>query len=273
MLEALLTQIEVIWQQLDEIAPEDDDIRKTVERSIDALDSGDLRVATIENDEVVVDERVRKAILLAFRLFPMKAVSNGYLPFADRIFPKQKVPPGVRMVPGAIARRGSYLAPGAVLMPSFVNIGAYIGRNTMVDTWATVGSCAQIGERVHISGGAGIGGVLEPAGAIPVTVEDDAFVGSRAIVVEGARVRKGAKLGAGVLLTGSTHVFDAATGDELEPGIAPAWSVCVTAFRNRSFSGGEFGVPCLLVLKRLAEGSVIDKLAIDELFRQHGFAA
>ncbi|MEU5673177.1 DapH/DapD/GlmU-related protein, partial [Micromonospora sp. NPDC047753] len=144
------------------------------------------------------------------------------------------------------------------------------GRNAQ--GWATVGSCAQIGRNVHLSGGVGIGGVLEPASAVPVVVEDEAFVGSRSIVVEGGRVRRGAKLGAGVILTASTRVFDAETGVELPRGQAPAWSVCVGATRSRSFPGGEFGMPCLLVLRRLAEGQTFDKVAIDELFRSHGVA-
>ena len=174
------------------------------------------------------------------------------------------------MVPGAIARWGAYIAPGVVLMPSFVNIGGYVDEGTMVDTWATVGSCAQIGKNVHLSGGVGIGGVLEPPNAVPVVVEDDAYIGSRSMVVEGARVRRGAKLGSGTMLTKSTHVIDVQTGEELPPGEAPEWSVCVGGTRMRDFPGGTFGLPCMLVLRRLPHGSVHDKLALNEILRDHG---
>jgi 2,3,4,5-tetrahydropyridine-2-carboxylate N-succinyltransferase len=190
----------------------------------------------------------------------------------DRIPLKTRLD-GVRVVPGAIARWGSYLAPGVVLMPSFTNIGAYVDSGTMVDTWATVGSCAQIGKNVHLSGGVGIGGVLEPPNAVPVVVEDDAFVGSRSMVVDGARVRTGAKLGAGSILTKTTRVFDVETGDELARGEAPAWSVCVGGTRTKKFNGGEFGLPCLLVLKRLEEGQQHDKLALNDILREHGVNA
>jgi 2,3,4,5-tetrahydropyridine-2,6-dicarboxylate N-succinyltransferase len=177
---------------------------------------------------------------------------------------------GVRAVPGSIVRWGAYVAPGAVLMPSFVNIGAYVDSGTMVDTWATVGSCAQIGKNVHLAGGVGIGGVLEPPGAVPVVVEDEAVVMSRCMVVEGARVRTGAVLGAGTILTRTTHVIDASTGAELARGEVPAWSVCVGGTRTRKFDGGEFGLPCVLVLRRLEEGGVLDKAARNDLLRDHG---
>jgi 2,3,4,5-tetrahydropyridine-2-carboxylate N-succinyltransferase len=158
-------------------------------------------------------------------------------------------------------------------MPSFVNIGAYVDEGTMVDTWATVGSGAQIGKNVHLSGGVGIGGVLEPPSAVPVVVEDEAFVGSRCMVVGGARVRRGASLGAGAILTPTTHVIDVETGAELPRGEAPPWSVCVGGTRPRAFPGGEFGLPCLLVLKRLPEGSRHDKLELNAILRDHGVDA
>jgi len=179
----------------------------------------------------------------------------------------------VRVVPGAIVRWGAYIAPGAVLMPSFVNIGAHVDTGTMVDTWATVGSCAQIGKNVHLSGGVGIGGVLEPPNAVPVVVEDDAFIGSRSMVVDGARVRRGAKLGAGTILTATTHVIDVSTGEELPQGEAPAWSVCVSGTRVRTFPGGDFGMPCVLVLRRLAEGAEHDRLTLNQILRDHGVSA
>jgi 2,3,4,5-tetrahydropyridine-2-carboxylate N-succinyltransferase len=196
----------------------------------------------------------------------------GDFRYHDRVPLKTRLD-GVRVVPGAIARWGAYIAPGTVLMPSFVNVGAYVDEGTLVDTWATVGSCAQIGKNVHLAGGAGIGGVLEPPNAIPVVIEDDAFIGSRCMVVGGARVREGAKLGAGIILTATTHVIDVETGDELPRGEAPAWSVCVGGTRTRSFPGGEFGMPCLLVLKRLSEGTEHDKLALNEILRDHGVNA
>jgi 2,3,4,5-tetrahydropyridine-2-carboxylate N-succinyltransferase len=174
------------------------------------------------------------------------------------------------VVPGASARVGSYLAPGVVMMPSYVNIGARVGANTMVDTWVTVGSCAQIGENVHLSGGVGIGGVLEPPQAAPVIIGDECLIGSRCIVAEGAVVGEGSVLGAGCILTGSVPVIDAATGEELGRGSVPPWSVAILATRPRTFSGGEFGLPCVLVIKRLVEGERHDKSSLNEVLRGHG---
>jgi 2,3,4,5-tetrahydropyridine-2-carboxylate N-succinyltransferase len=199
----------------------------------------------------------------------MQRSQAGDFRYHDRVPLKTRLA-GVRVVPGAIARWGAYIAPGVVLMPSFVNIGGYVDEGTMVDTWATVGSCAQIGKNVHLSGGVGIGGVLEPPNAVPVVVEDEAYIGSRSMVVEGARVRRGAKLGSGTMLTKSTHVIDVQTGEELPAGEAPEWSVCVGGTRMRDFPGGTFGMPCMLVLKRLPEGSVHDKLTLNEILRDHG---
>ena len=158
-------------------------------------------------------------------------------------------------------------------MPSFVNIGAYVDEGTMVDTWATVGSAAQIGKNVHLSGGVGIGGVLEPPNAVPVVVEDECMISSRSMVVEGARVRTGAVLGSGTNLTRSTHVIDVQTGEELPRGEAPPWSVCVNGTRPRQFPGGEFGMPCVLVLRRLPEGSRHDKAELNAILRDHGLNA
>jgi len=180
---------------------------------------------------------------------------------------------GFRAVPGCVVRRSAYIAPGVVLMPSFVNLGAYVDSGTMVDTWATVGSCAQIGKNVHLSGGVGVGGVLEPPNAVPVVVEDECMIGSRSMVVEGARVRTGAVLGSGSNLSRTTHVIDVETGEELPRGEVPAWSVCVSGTRPRKFPGGEFGMPCLLVLKRLPEGSRHDKSALNAILRDHGVDA
>ena len=264
-------RLDELWARRAEVSSDDAGARAIVTAAVDALDAGEARVAWPEpvTGEIVVDERAKQAILLAFRLLPMEPTDAGNFHYHDRVPLKSRLD-GVRVVPGAIARWGCYLAPGVVLMPSFVNIGAYVDTGTMVDTWATVGSCAQIGRNVHLSGGAGIGGVLEPPSAVPVVVEDDAFIGSRSMVVEGARVRTGAKLGAGTILTATTHVIDTSTGQELPRGEAPAWSVCVNGTRSRSVPGGEFGMQCVLVLKRLPEGSGHDRLALNEILRDHG---
>jgi len=263
--------IDELWQVRGELTPDDTSARDEVIAAIDALDAGTARVARPDpaSGGIVVDERAKRAILLGFRLLPMTHSDAGDFRYHDRVPLKTRLD-GVRVVPGAIARWGCYLAPGTVLMPSFVNIGGYVDEGTMVDTWATVGSCAQIGKNVHLSGGVGIGGVLEPPNAVPVVVEDDAFIGSRSMVVEGARVRRGAKLGMGTILAASSHVIDVETGQELPRGEAPEWSVCVSGTRTREFAGGTFGLPCVLVLKRLPEGGAHDKLALNEILRDHG---
>jgi 2,3,4,5-tetrahydropyridine-2,6-dicarboxylate N-succinyltransferase len=263
--------IDQLWAARAELSPDDAAARTEVVAAVDALDQGTARVARPDpvTGEILVDERAKRAILMAFRLLPMHRSQAGEFRYHDRVPLKTRLD-GVRVVPGAIARWGAYIAPGVVLMPSFVNIGGYVDEGTMVDTWATVGSCAQIGKNVHLSGGVGIGGVLEPPNAVPVVVEDDAYIGSRSMVVEGARVRRGAKLGSGTMLTKSTHVIDVQTGEELPPGEAPEWSVCVGGTRMRDFPGGTFGMPCMLVLRRLPHGSVHDKLALNEILRDHG---
>jgi len=264
-------RLDELWKRRAEAGSDNTESRAIVTAAVDALDAGEARVAWPDpvTGEIAVDERAKWAILLAFRLLPMERAQAGPFQYHDRVPLKTRFD-GVRVVPGAIARWGCHLAPGVVLMPSFVNIGAYVDSGTMVDTWATVGSCAQIGRNVHLSGGVGIGGVLEPPGAVPVVVEDDAFIGSRSMVVDGARVRTGAKLGAGTILTATTHVIDVSTGEELPRGEVPAWSVCVSGTRVRSFPGGDFGMPCVLVLRRLAEGSAHDRLALNEILRDHG---
>jgi 2,3,4,5-tetrahydropyridine-2-carboxylate N-succinyltransferase len=267
-------RLDELWVRRAGISSDDAAARAVVTEAVDALDAGEARVAWPDpaTGEIAVDERAKQAIMLAFRLLPMARSQAGDFHYHDRVPLKTRLD-GVRVVPGAIARWGCYLAPGVVLMPSFVNIGAYVGAGTMVDTWATVGSCAQIGRNVHLSGGVGIGGVLEPPNAVPVVVEDDAFIGSRSMVVDGARVRTGAKLGAGTILTATTHVIDVSTGQELPRGEAPAWSVCVSGTRVRGFPGGDFGMPCVLVLRRLAEGAGHDRLALNEILRDHGVSA
>jgi 2,3,4,5-tetrahydropyridine-2-carboxylate N-succinyltransferase len=175
-------------------------------------------------------------------------------------------------VPGALARYGSYLAKGVVMMPSYVNIGAWVGADTMIDTWATVGSCAQIGQRVHLAGGVGIGGVLEPPQAQPVVVEDDALIGSRSMVTEGAHIGQGAVVGAGVIINPSIAVIDGTSGKELGKGVVPPWCVAVGAYRPREYPGGEFYLPCVLVIKHLEPGVRHDKVELNEFLRNQGVA-
>jgi 2,3,4,5-tetrahydropyridine-2,6-dicarboxylate N-succinyltransferase len=279
MSESLVTSplpavIDELWERRTELTPSDAKAREIIVGAVDEIDAGSARVAWVDpvTDEVMVDQRAKQAILLAFRVLPMARSQVGDFHYDDRVPLKTRLE-GVRVLPGAIARWGSYVAPGVVLMPSFVNIGSYVDTGTMVDTWATVGSAAQIGKNVHLSGGVGIGGVLEPPNAVPVIVEDEAMIGSRCMVVGGARVRTGATLGAGAILTATTHVIDVETGAELPRGEAPAWSVCVSGTRPRKFAGGEFGMPCLLVIKRLPEGSRHDKSALNAILRDHGLDA
>jgi 2,3,4,5-tetrahydropyridine-2,6-dicarboxylate N-succinyltransferase len=269
-LDSLRAKIDDLWEAREELGDEDTAVRATVLSAIELLDRGRVRVAEIGSDgQVTVHEWLKRAIVMLFRVCPMEHTEAGPMTFADRLPPK-RANSDVRVVPGAYARFGSYLAPGSILMPSFVNVGAYVGSGTLVDTWATVGSCAQVGERVHLSGGVGVGGVLEPLQASPVIVESDAFIGSRCMLIEGARVGRGAVVGAGIILSPTIPVIDAATGEELSRGHIPAWSVAIGATRSREFGGVEFGLPCVLVIKRLAEGERHDKARLNELVRDHG---
>ncbi len=268
-------QITELWEHrndLDQVMPRDA-ARDVVHAAIDLLDGGEARVAELDHGQVVVHQWLKQAILLLFRLSDMETTELGPFEYADKIPLKHRfAQAGVRVVPGGSARWGSYVGPGAVLMPSYVNIGAHVGAETMVDTWATVGSCAQIGARVHLSGGVGIGGVLEPPEAAPVFVGDDTMIGSRCIVANGARVGSGVVLGAGCVLTSSIPVVDAETGEELGRGVVPDWCVAVNATRSRSFPGGEFGLACVLVIKRLTEGERHEKARLNDLLRDHGVA-
>ncbi|MEP6696359.1 MAG: 2,3,4,5-tetrahydropyridine-2,6-dicarboxylate N-succinyltransferase [Pseudonocardiales bacterium] len=263
--------IDELWERRGELSPADTGARRAVVEAVDLLDAGAARAAYLIDDEVVVDERAKRAILLSFRVLDMVASAAGGFAYHDRI-PLKTTFDGVRVVPGAVARWGSYIAPGAVLMPSFVNIGGYVGAGTMVDTWATVGSCAQIGAHVHLSGGVGIGGVLEPPNAEPVVVEDDAFIGSRCMVTEGARVGRGAVLGSGTILGPTMPVIDVETGAEVSRGHVPAWSVAVGGTRQKEFGGGTFGLPCVLLIKRLAEGARHDRAQLNDALRGHGLS-
>jgi 2,3,4,5-tetrahydropyridine-2-carboxylate N-succinyltransferase len=268
----LPSQIEELWTRAGELGPTDTDALAVVTTAIELLDSGRARVAEVDpaTGDVVVHTWLKTAILLLFRLRAITTTEVGDFEFADKLPLKTGyAESGVRVVPGASARWGSFLDRGVILMPSFVNIGARVGADTMVDTWATVGSCAQIGARVHLSGGVGIGGVLEPPNAAPVMVGDDAMIGSRCMVTQGARVGEGAVLGEGTILNPSIPVIDAETGEEIGRGVVPPWSVAVGASRRREFPGGEFFMPCVLVIKRLDPGQRHDKAQLEAVLRQH----
>jgi 2,3,4,5-tetrahydropyridine-2-carboxylate N-succinyltransferase len=264
-------RIRDLWSARATLSPADADANADIRRAIDLLDSGQARVAEIVDGEIVVHEWLKFAILLLFKQSQLEEFELGPFRYVDKIPLKSDYAArGVRVVPGASARWGSYQAPGVIMMPSYINTGAYVGENTMVDTWATVGSCAQIGRDVHLSGGVGIGGVLEPPMATPVVIEDDAFIGSRCMITNGARVGAGAVVGSGVILTDSIPVIDAETGEELSRGVVPAWTVAVFATRPRRFAGGTFGLPCVLVIKRLTEGQRHDKAVLNDVLRGRG---
>jgi 2,3,4,5-tetrahydropyridine-2-carboxylate N-succinyltransferase len=272
----LPTQIEALWSRASELGPGDADALAVVTEAVDLLDRGEARVAEVDpvTDDVVVHQWLKQAILLLFRLRSMETTELGPFEFADKLPLKTGyAASGVRVVPGASARWGSFLGNGVICMPSYVNIGARVGAGTMVDTWATVGSCAQIGEQVHLSGGVGIGGVLEPAQAAPVIIEDEVMIGSRCMITQGARVGRGSVVGEGTILNPSIPVIDAETGDEISRGHVPAWSVAVQASRRREFAGGEFFLPCVLVIKRLTEGERHDKAKLNDILRHHGVSA
>jgi 2,3,4,5-tetrahydropyridine-2,6-dicarboxylate N-succinyltransferase len=250
------------------------DARELVQSVIAMLDRGELRVAEIIDGDVVVNESAKHAIFMWFRVQDMRTIEVGPFEYVDRLPLKHGYEAaGVRVVPGASARFGAYLAPGVVMMPSYVNIGAYVDEGSMTDTWSTVGSCAQIGKRVHLAGGVGIGGVLEPAEAVPVIVEDDCFVGSRCMIVGGARVRRGAALGAGMILTSTTPVIEAETGNEVARGVIPEGAVVVQGTRMREYPGGSFGLPCALILRYLPEGQRHDRLLLNSILREHGIVS
>ena len=247
---------------------ENDEVRQAILDTIEALNQGRLRVAEPTSDGWRVNQWVKKAVLLYFPICGMKTMEAGPMEFYDKIplkhdFAAQQV----RVVPHAVARYGAYLAPGVVMMPSYVNIGAHVGRGTMVDTWATVGSCAQVGRDVHLSGGVGLGGVLEPVQAEPVIIEDHCFIGSRCIVVEGVRVGREAVLGAGTVLTASTKIIDV-TGPEpvVHVGEVPPRSVVIPGSHAKRFPAGEYQVPCALIIGQRKE-STDKKTTLNEALR------
>jgi 2,3,4,5-tetrahydropyridine-2-carboxylate N-succinyltransferase len=240
---------------------------------VDLIDSGELRVAEPIEGGWQVNEWVKKAVVLYFPIQKMETFEVGIFEYHDKIPLKRNyAEKGIRVVPHAVARHGAYISSGTILMPSYVNIGAYVDEGTMVDTWATVGSCAQIGKNVHLSGGVGIGGVLEPLQAAPVIIEDGAFIGSRCIVVEGVRVEKEAVLGANVVLTMSTKIIDV-TGDEpIETkGVVPARSVVIPGSYTKKFKAGEFQVPCALIIGKRKE-STDKKTSLNDALREYDVA-
>lgn len=259
--------IERLWTNRDELqSPE---AHHAVAQVIEALDRGALRVAEPHAEGWTVNEWIKKAVVLYFPQRTMETYEAGPLEFHDKMPLKRNYASlGVRVVPHAIARHGAYLAPGVILMPSYVNIGAHVGPRTMVDTWATVGSCAQIGADVHLSGGVGIGGVLEPLQAAPVIIEDGAFIGSRCIVVEGVRIGREAVLGANVVLTASTKIIDV-TGPEpiTYRGLVPERCVVIPGTMPKEFAAGTYQVPCALIIGRRKE-STDQKTSLNEALRE-----
>jgi 2,3,4,5-tetrahydropyridine-2-carboxylate N-succinyltransferase len=261
----------VVDQAFAEGAHDTAEARFAVDAALDLLDRGEARIAEKVDREWVVNEWLKRAVLLSFRQRGMSTIEVGPYEYHDKVPLKHGyAAAGVRVVPPAVVRHGAFVERGAVLMPSYVNIGAWVGSGTMVDTWATVGSCAQIGRDVHLAGGVGIGGVLEPPGARPVIVEDRAFIGSRCIVTEGVVVEEGAVLAAGVVLTGSVPIIDV-TGSEpvTHKGRVPAWSVVIPGTRPKEFPAGTFQVPCALVIGRRSS-STEGKVSLNEALREHG---
>lgn len=247
---------------------------QAVHETLAMLDRGELRVAEKLDGTWVVHAWVKQAILQFFRLSQMEVMEVGPFEFFDKIPLKKGLKQaGVRVVPPGVIRYGAFVEAGAIIMPGYVNIGAYVGAGTMVDTWATVGSCAQIGRNVHLSGGVGIGGVLEPAGARPVIIEDGAFIGSRCIVVEGVIVEEEAVLGANVVLTASTPILDVTGPEEVRyTGRVPARSVVVPGMRPKQFPAGEYGMPCALIIGKRQE-STDKKVSLNAALRDFGVSA
>lgn len=268
-MESIQKIVEQVWETRELLAQQD--VRKTIERVVELLDKGEIRVAEPTENGWVVNEWVKKAVIMYFPIKEMKVIEAGPMEFHDKIPLKSNYKQlGVRVVPHAVARYGSYLAKGVIMMPSYVNIGAYVDEGTMVDTWATVGSCAQIGKNVHLSGGVGIGGVLEPVQAAPVIVEDGCFIGSRCIVVEGVRVCKEAVLGANVVLTQSTKIIDVSGEKPIEyKGIVPERSVVIPGSYTKKFPAGEYQVSCALIIGKRKE-STDKKTSLNDALRDFG---
>lgn len=245
-----------------------------IEHVIEEIDKGRIRVAEPDgNGGWIVNEWVKKAVVMYFPIRKMETIEVGPFEFHDKMKLKTNYKElGVRVVPHAVARYGAFVAPGVIMMPSYVNIGAFVDEGTMVDTWATVGSCAQIGKNVHLSGGVGIGGVLEPLQAAPVIIEDNAFIGSRCIVVEGVRVEKEAVLGANVVLTKSTKIIDVTGNEPVEmKGVVPARSVVIPGSYTKDFPAGSYQVPCALIIGKRKESTDL-KTSLNDALREHNVA-
>lgn len=266
--------IESAWENRELLSK--DEVKEAIRRVVEAVDKGQLRCAEptdLERSEWQINEWVKKAIIMYFPIQTMRTMRAGELEWYDKMELKRGYEElGVRVVPHAVARYGAYIAPGAILMPSYVNIGAYVDSGTMVDTWATVGSCAQIGRNVHLSGGVGIGGVLEPVQAAPVIIEDNCFIGSRSIVVEGAHICREAVLGSNTVITGSTHIIDV-TGDEPVEykGYVPPRSVVVSGTYTKHFPAGDYGVQCALIIGRRKE-STDKKTSLNDALRDYSIS-
>jgi 2,3,4,5-tetrahydropyridine-2,6-dicarboxylate N-succinyltransferase len=260
--------IEEAWEKRSLL--NDADVQTEIFQVIEHLDKGHIRVAEPGEDGWIVNQWIKKAVILYFPIRKMETIEMGPLEFHDKIPLKRNYKAlGVRVVPHAVARYGSYLANGVIMMPSYVNIGAYVDEGTMVDTWATVGSCAQIGKNVHLSGGVGIGGVLEPVQAAPVIIEDNCFIGSRCIIVEGAYIGKEAVLGANVVITKSTKIIDVSGTERKEyRGVVPPRSVVIPGSYSKKFPAGEFSVPCALIIGTRKE-STDTKTSLNEVLRDY----
>lgn len=247
--------------------------QEAVRAVLEDLDKGVIRVAEKVGDDWKVNEWIKKAVLMYFPIQAMETIEVGPFEFHDKIALKRNYAQlGVRVVPHAIARYGSFVAKGVIMMPSYVNIGAYVDEGTMVDTWATVGSCAQVGKNVHLSGGVGLGGVLEPVQAAPVIIEDGAFIGSRSILVEGCRIGKQAVIGANVCITGSTKILDVTGAEPKEyKGYVPERSVVIPGSYTKKFPAGEFQVPCALIIGQRKESTDL-KTSLNEALREHAVA-
>lgn len=275
MYEHLKVVVEQAWA--DRTLLSDSGVQSAIREVIELIDKGRLRTAEpvdMEKSLWQVNEWVKKAVILYFPIQPMRTMHGGELEWYDKMELKHGFQElGVRAVPHAVSRYGAYIAPGAILMPSYVNIGAYVGEGTMVDTWATVGSCAQIGRHCHLSGGVGIGGVLEPVQAAPVIVEDNCFIGSRAIVVEGAHICREAVLGSNVVITGSTHIIDVTGAEPVEyRGYVPARSVVIPGTYTKRFPAGQYNVACALIIGRRKE-STDKKTSLNDALRDFGVDA
>lgn len=271
MSSVLRTQIETIYSEVAAGKPVTE-LKKeqveTIRQAIEALDQGKERVCVPINGQWQTQQWLKQAILLYFKIQKMEPIKAGDLEFFDKIPLKRWTgQEGVRVVPHALVRKGAFVSSGAILMPSYVNIGAFVGSGTMVDTWATVGSCAQIGAHVHLSGGVGIGGVLEPLQANPVVIEDNVFVGSRSIIVEGALIEEGAVIGAGVTITASTRIIDVTQKEEvIHRGRVPKNSVVIPGTTTKHFSAGSYGVPCALIIGHRNE-STDKKVSLTQALR------